>query len=699
MAEGAHPNIRKTLFANLPDIAAGWYVRHFDKALLTKWQIYGTDSADLSWLKEKFVLPLLRLLAEYIGTGKDKYLALYLDERLRYAPHRLTRAKRAEFFRELLAQDEAELLAYFDSKGEEYSVLKELLRVAHGALRDEGKEEQIEVLALGDCLMNEVRIFLAQKCRALGFEADMRSMYFSATENAELSAEDAVQYLQKNKVDAIAISFFTFDGMRSFSRLMQEYPELSDLQVQARIDEIIGSVREFLLELREHTQVPFLIHDASGLPLSRLRKRIPFVSAIPERKQEVLNKINAALAEVLYNVPNCIRIYEQGLVQTHGARRLAADIVPRWLKKGAFFHTSALGEYIAKEYAENLEVLRRLRKTKVLLVDFDNTLWYGVMADGSVVHYVDKQTLLRQLKEAGMLLVAVSKNSEENIRWDEMFLKPEDFALRKINWSLKTQSIQEAADELNLGIDSFVFIDDNPLERELVSQALPQVQVADATIDKTWEDLRLMLKFPNTAETEEARSRTEMYQAQVKRQAAVRSGEDYPKMMASLGFKLTFRLATAGDLSRLYELINRTNQFNTTTIRYSKAELKEYIEKRSKTIWVAELEDKFSKLGIIGALTTTTEENFTRIDSFVMSCRAMGYKVEQQMLFELLRAQGENIQGLIGRYIESPKNGPCRGLYKSCGFRNVSETDWVLDVKTDQTIQPVAWISVSRKIQ
>ena len=679
MAKAAYPNIRKTLFTQLPQISDQWFKRHFDKTRLTRWNIYGTEGSDLTWLNDKYIKPLLRLLGEYIGTGNESYLALYLDERLRYAPHRLKKDARVEFFKELVEADEQDLLAVMEDGSTDKAILKQLLKDIHAPLLSVSEKEPLEILALGDCLMNEVRVFLAQKCRTLGFEADMRSLYFSASENEELSADDALEYIKNNRTDALLISFFTFEGMRSFNTLMQGYEKMHEQDVNASIEQIMGSVKNFLLSLREQTQVPFFINTAGGLPLSRIRKYCPWLSPVPKGKQQIIGRLNAALAEVAAIVPNCIRIHEQSILRMYGMRAMAANVAPRWLRKDAFFHTSAFGEKLAEEYAEHLEVLTRLGKTKVLLVDFDNTLWHGVMADGPVVHYVDKQSLLRELKEAGILLVAVSKNSPENIRWEEMLLKPEDFALLKINWNMKAQSIEEAAAELNLGMDSFVLVDDNPAERELVKNALPKVAVLDALENKTWDDLRLMLKFPNTQQTEEAKKRTQMYQAQIQRQAALNKNMDYPKMMESLGLKMLFRKAVSSDLSRLYELINRTNQFNTTTFRYSKAEIKAYLEHPMKTIWVTELEDKFGKLGIIGVLmTAVTGAKQCVIESFVMSCRAMGYKVEQQMLSELSAAQDAQVKCLIGIYKETAKNGPCRSLYKNCGFTQTSETHWEL---------------------
>ncbi len=284
--------IRTKLFTHLPEISERWFARHFNRERLSAWSIYGTDSQDLTWLKKRYIEPALRLLGEYIGTGDEKYLAVYLDERLRYAPHRLSKAGRVRFFKELIFDDQADLLAPFDPDSAEYTYLKEVLTKIHAPLLDEGSKGRLEVLALGDCLLNEVRIFLAQKCRARGVDVDMRSMYFSATENAELDPSSAIEYLGANKVDAVAVSFFTFDGMRSFSRLMQEYPKLTPAEIDSRIEAIMLSVREFLLRLREHTQAPFLVHNVCGLPLSSLRKHVPLLAPIPTAKAAILERIN-----------------------------------------------------------------------------------------------------------------------------------------------------------------------------------------------------------------------------------------------------------------------------------------------------------------------------------------------------------------------------------------------------------------------
>src|SRR5690606_20473146 len=194
-------------------------------------------------------------------------------------------------------------------------------------------------------------------------------------------------------------------------------------------------------------------------------------------RQRVLHSLNTAIAEVARNVENCTIIDEVEICQEHGLRRAGQPMVSRTLRRQAHFHHSWLARFVADRYTDVLADFALLKKTKALLLDFDNTLWDGVMADGAVQQFHERQQLLRTLSEQGIVLCAVSKNDPANIRWEELTLQKEDFATLKINWNLKVQSIQEIASELNLGLDSFLFLDDHSSERALVRQELPAVAV------------------------------------------------------------------------------------------------------------------------------------------------------------------------------------------------------------------------------
>jgi FkbH-like protein len=686
------------LARNAPAIIESWHTRQFDRELIARWGIVHAGSDDLSWLKSSYVRPALALLLEYVKTGEDKYLSVYLDERLRYAPHRRSTLERAEFFRQVIPGDAQDLLRCLEGTPDLKQYLEKLLATLHQPLLAPSEERRLEVLALGDCLMAESRIFISRQCSLRNLSVDMRCIYFSATENSELSLIEVLPYFEKNKVDAIAISFFTFDAMRSYSQLVREHARLSAVEVDSQIAQIIQSVQRFLLEMREHTQAPFLIHNASGLPLSRARKFIPLVPPLPSTQKTILEKLSAAVEQVIAKVPNCLLVDERGIANKHGLRAMAADILPRRIRKGAFFHTSCFGEKVAEVHSRMLAALATYGKVKAVLVDFDNTLWKGVMAEGEVEHYRERQKLLLRLKEAGILLVSVSKNSPSNIRWSEMTLQSEEFALHKISWDLKAQSIRQAAEELNLGLDSYVFVDDDPAELELVRGELPSVLLADANDPDTWQALEMMLQFPNTQMTAEARTRTAMYQEHAQRQVALKTDLDYPRMMASLALEMTFRPASNRDLARLFELVNRTNQFNTTTLRLSKGEIKEILTDSNQRLFVAELKDKFGNLGLVGVMIVELRpERAALVKSFILSCRAIGLGFEQQMLTEVMTACSTQVDELVGRYVASDRNTPCREVFKRYGFSRVSDSDWSYRIGEAKALKSVPWITVSRE--
>jgi FkbH-like protein len=356
------------------------------------------------------------------------------------------------------------------------------------------------------------------------------------------------------------------------------------------------------------------------------------------------------------------------------------------------FHTTRLGPALAPQYAELAGASAALGKAKVLLVDFDNTLWRGEIGEGDVVHHHDRQRLLGELREAGVLLVALSKNNPEAIRWNEMALEPSDFVLHKVGWNHKAQSVLEAADQLDLAPDSFVLIDDNPAERELLRVRLPQIRALDPERAATWRALALMLELPVTGRSAEAARRTEMYREAASRRAALAEPLDLDEMMSSLELRSALGSARDADLGRVHELLARTNQFNTTTRRRSEPELRQLLASDRHRVYVASLEDKFGALGLVGVTIVERIEDRLEFDSVVMSCRAMGFGLEYAMLREALDAEAPWRQA-VGRYVATSRNEPCSELFPSAGFRAQGEGQWALS-PDDRGPAPPEWLAV-----
>ena len=674
-----------------------WATTQLDPDRLARYEVEGIGGADgeRDSLVAGFVAPLLDLLIGYIRTGASRYRDVYLDERLRYAPFRAAPATRLAFFREVLPPDEAALLRSLPASSSLRRGVRRLLAELHEPLLATPDGPTVRVLGIGDCLLNELRVFLPARCRRAGVNVDVRSLYFSAVENRAVDLTEVLRFLEREPMDLIAVSFLTYAGIPAYRALLNEAGKLTPREADDRVTAILQTMRDWVQALRAHTDIPLLIHDASGLPLSRWRRRLPVVPPLSGARRRVLDLLNEAIRELVQHTRNALLIDEAAVARAHGHRSCEQPVVSRRLTRRAFFHTARFGEYLSEPYTEVIRSYERLRKAKVLLVDFDGTLWDGVMADGAVRHHRERQELLRRLKDAGILLVAVSKNDPTSIRWTEMALQPSDFVLQKISWRLKVAAIQEAAQELDLGLDSFVLVDDSPVERELARSQLPEVVALDSLDPFTWRSLERMLQFPNTRETEEARTRTQMYQQSAARRAALAQTFDYPTMMAGLELKATFGVARKEDLDRVAELIQRTNQFNTTTIRYSRQELAAFLESESHRVYVATLADKFGALGLVAAAIIERRDSDAVFNAFVMSCRAMGFQLERLVTRAVLDAEG-NAGRFIGRFVLTDRNTPAMSLFRDCGFREVGPNEWLLDRSMPWPDRP-AWLTLTER--
>lgn len=679
------------------EILARWYENQFAAERLERYKLEDAQRVEKADAREHFLKPMLGLLIAYLETGEERYRDVYLDERLRFAPHRADPKTRRSFFTEVLPADEEAFVSFAGSAAVQQAV-RRALGAVHAPLLEAVSKDAIKLLAVGDCLLNEVRVFLRPRCALNDISLDMRCVYFSAAMGKELSAQEVDAAMAETRYDMFTFSFFTYEGLPPYTALLREADDLNDEQIRSRVQGLISLVEGYLTKLREKTDAPFILHNVSGLPLTRYRKYLPIMPALSRGRHAVIDQLNEGLRQVAEGIPNVLLLDEREAATKFGIRKATRPAVPRRMTRGAFFHTARFGEPLADAYLEILESFRDLRKAKVLLIDFDNTLWEGVMADGVVTHRKEAQLLLRKLKDAGMLLVALSKNDPKNIRWDEMHLKPEDFALLKISWNLKAQGISEAAAELDLGIDSFVLVDDSAQERELVTSQHPKVRALDPMKAATWVSLERLMRFPNTRDTEESRQRTAMYRAQAERrreQADAGSQMDYPAMMASLGLRVKFGKAAPKELDRLTELVQRTNQFNTTTVRYTKNELATLMSSAEHGVYTAEVVDKFGSFGTVAIIILSRKTGEIMIDSFVMSCRAMGFGLEQAFL-RLVLDEEKHATRAIGKFVPTDRNQPSARVFADNGFRATDDTYWLLDRGDTRPVVP-DWITVDAR--
>ncbi len=354
-----------------------------------------------------------------------------------------------------------------------------------------------------------------------------------------------------------------------------------------------------------------------------------------------------------------------------------------------------LNETGFKRLAGLLEQARRAflrRSKKVIALDLDNTLWGGVLGedgvsgiklseDGVGKAYRDFQKMLKDTKNKGILLTIVSKNNLDDVEevWKShpmMVLKKDDFVAYRINWVDKAENIRDLAVELNLGLDSFVFIDDNPVERERVRQELPEVETSDfpddpAGLVRWFSDLSSMF-FNATKITAEDKKRSDFYKQDQERKILKESVGSLKAFYKSLLMKAVISLNPIHDYKRISQLTQRTNQFNLTTRRYTEGEIKEMIASPQYDVFDIILEDKFGENGIIGVIIIKYSGKEAWIDTFLMSCRVIGRTVENtfwRQVAEFLREKG--IEGVYGEYLPTRKNKLVSTLYDNLGFEGL----------------------------
>jgi FkbH-like protein len=331
------------------------------------------------------------------------------------------------------------------------------------------------------------------------------------------------------------------------------------------------------------------------------------------------------------------------------------------------------------------------RSKKCLVLDLDNTLWGGVIGDDGVENlvlgrdhplgeaYTDFQEYVKGLKERGVILAVCSKNDAataiQGFSHPDTVLKLEDFSAFKANWNPKPQNIREIAAELNIGLDSLVFVDDNPAERALVERDLPEVAVPEVGSDVAAfaEVLEQERFFEVQRVVKDDLDRSSYYQENAQRNLSEAKYGDYGEFLASLEMSAEIGAFAPVYLDRITQLINKTNQFNLTTRRYTIAEVEDIGGNAGYVALYGRLADRFGDNGLVTAAIGRVADMALHVDLWVMSCRVFKREMELAMfdaLVEECRERG--IRKMVGVYIPSNKNGLVAGHYASLGFTRIA---------------------------
>lgn len=417
---------------------------------------------------------------------------------------------------------------------------------------------------------------------------------------------------------------------------------------------------------------------------------------------------NEQLPVICQNHSNVNIFNLAALIETMGTRSFYSDrmwymgSIP-YSVKGMGELSREIGETIRRnvqvtadgDYSDRGEVIPK----KVLVLDLDNTLWGGVLGEDGVqgitlgrsllgAAYRDAQKHIRELKDMGVLLAVVSKNNESEVndlfeQNTQMVLKKDDFAAVQANWDSKPDNIRRLAEQLNLGMDSFVFLDDNPVEQEAVRTELPMVSVAAfpkdvANLPETIRGIYFRY-FYRKRTTIEDKEKTKQYQTEAIRQKEKAMAESTGTMddfIRSLGIRIILNEASDEQTDRIVQLTNKTNQFNTCTLRFDRTSYLAFRNAENQHVYAANASDRYGDNGLILVAMVSVNEDTAIIENILMSCRVMGRQIENAVLEAIENRLYDNgIKTIRARYIPSAKNSPVEKLWDRLGYQKVCETE------------------------
>ena len=570
--------------------------------------------------------------------------------------------------------------------GEPYWAASQALSAADLA----GDRPRLDLILLGDCDIHMESDFLRREGAARGLDLRVAATF-----------PDDLRFAGEHAHDAILIG-----ALRARQGLMDPPDPAAPPHAP-----LVAQARAIIEGLRRETRAPILI---DGLPEPTVQP-LGFAERGPLGHRARFRAANAALAALAEEYEGVHFVDVAAALGAVGAERMVDDGLvsfihlgsPGWMLQrseeelgpvhGAFPDLAPLaaqmdGDPYAREavtaraHLDALTVVLGVDAKKCVILDLDGTLWPGVLAETGapfawtpqdnphsyVGLYFGLHEALLTLKRRGILLACVSKNDEAAVRalWTYppdypkgRLLTPDDFVTWRVNWDDKAANIQSIADELGLALETFLFIDDHPVERERVRQRLPQVEVWG---DDPFALRRRLLSDPRLQQvrlTAEAADRTALAKAQLGRQAARAEAPSEADFVAALGIETRVeRLAPgAGEVERIAELFRRTTQFNATGLKPSAADLSAVLADPQGAVYAAHVRDRFADNGLVGAVVVRAGE----IAGLVLSCRVLGLGVEHAILQAVIADQG---RPLSGRIVPTDRNTPVRHIYRDNGF-------------------------------
>ncbi|MGO8760057.1 MAG: HAD-IIIC family phosphatase [Terracidiphilus sp.] len=546
-------------------------------------------------------------------------------------------------------------------------VIAPLLRPARKTLR---------VLFIGDCLMGEVMTGVAGPCAQSGIGIDPVYRY----SGAQVVLRNEIRELGQSAFDLVFFSPFSYTFVPEYEQILRWnaglWPRTKFFGV---LDRMLEDVAQTVRLLAERFACPITVHNSAGVV-----QTFGFWTGVAKNLLSLRNRVQARpfIGQRMERIAADPAFEGRVRVIDEAALRAKADdfALGRVLFHGKVHHPTMLSIELARgAYMEAIATAALLTARKVVVCDLDNTLWRGVIGEGPVEHFAERQKTLKGLRNKGVLLSIDSKNDPKNVDFSGAVLSMNDFVAPRINWEPKVKNMASIVEELNLKEKDFVFIDDRPDELERMRNAFPAMIVLDANDVATW---RRLAHWEKHLAADQLEDRTRLYHERTAREefltksgGAAAGQEDEAAALGNLQLRVRIeQAARTAELKRAVELVNRTNQFNLCGSRVTLAELE---RKPGVEQWVLTVaaKDKFGSMGVVGAMVARRKAEGIEVPVFVLSCRVFGFGVEYALL-NAVRELAEGDCRLVGRYKETPNNGPCREFYAKAGLK-WDGSDWV----------------------
>lgn len=479
-----------------------------------------------------------------------------------------------------------------------------------------------------------------------------------------------------------------------YKQLSYLYPSFTLSERESATENIIKFVENCLFEIRNRSNAVVLWPSLELYVVSPLGI---FDNHYNDGVNDFILDINRKLSSVFSKFLDCFLICSQSLVSRIGYNDFYDQ--ERRISAASPYSLAALREY-ALESVKYIRALKGLSK-KVIVCDCDNTIWGGVVGEDGVQNlqigsgalggiFEEFQHMLKTLSKNGIVLALCSKNNEEDV-WEVfekhhgMVLQKNDIAAYRINWKNKIENIKSIAEELNLGLDSFVFIDDSDFECQLVRDKLSNVTVIHMTKNPIEVINTINEKgfFDRYSLTNEDALRTKMYISDSFRRKSTSSVVDISSYIQSLEINVQVSYCNSSEISRVSQLTQKTNQFNLTGKRYTEQNIKEMYQSSNFRIFTLDYNDKFGSLGLVGVAIVEIDRvcNLPAIDTFLMSCRALGRSVEHVFLDTICRKIYDmGYSSIKGIHIPTKKNKQTEDFYIRNGFEVVIGNELSLEL-------------------